>query len=445
MKLSTLASIVAGRLIGEDTHYNAVSIDSRTTKKGELFIAIRGKCFDGHAFIQQALSRGAAAVLVEKKLSRVERPWIQVTDTQQALARLASYHRQRFSIPVIALTGSCGKTTTKEMLRAILRTQGEVLASDKSFNNALGVPLTLLSLTSKHQFAVVELGTSHAGEIAYLAKLTRPNFALVTNVAEAHLEGLGSIECVADEKSDIFLGLLPGGVGVINHDDPFEPGWSAKLQGYQVVRFGLKEGAEFSACEIELDAQGRIRCRLVTPKGSIVLKLALAGKHNLLNALGAAALASQVGVSLRDIKRGLEGLSELPEGRLHLLTTQTGATLIDDTYNANPCSVAAALALLSHYPGQRIFVMGDMSELGERAAYYHKKIGKLAKKLCIEEVYTCGKLTALTSEAFGTTENHYATQEALVNALKLRLQRGVTLLVKGSRYAQMEKVVHALS
>jgi UDP-N-acetylmuramoyl-tripeptide--D-alanyl-D-alanine ligase len=442
VKLSKLATLLRGQLIGPDQSYTSISLDSRLIKAGALFVALAGERFDGHAFIDQARKQGAVAALVDKPVAS-ELPLVKVHDTRKALGQLAQAHRALFSIPIIALTGSCGKTTTKEMLRAILSEKGSVLASTKNFNNDIGVPLTLLDLNAVHHFAVVEMGANHLGEIAYLSQITKPNIALITNIGPAHLQGFGSIANVAEAKSEIFLGLMPNGRAVINVDAPFEQAWKERLANHSLIRFGFKENADFTARKVHLDAQGRTQFILVTPEGEIAIHLALPGRHNLLNALAAAAAAQQVGASLNAIKIGLEKMSIVP-GRLAIVKTKSGASIIDDTYNANPSSVAVALQLLAHYPGRHIFVMGDMGELGEHAEYYHRQIGELAKALRIESVYTCGELTVLTTQAFGSSGKHFAHQEDLIQALKPLLQKGVTLLIKGSRSAQMEKVVAAL-
>lgn len=442
MNLSMLASILDGQLIGVDTEFSGVNIDSRSIKAGAIFIAIKGEHFDGHTFIEQAKKNGAVAALVEKTVS-CELPTVLVADTRKALGTFATLHRQRFSIPVIAITGSCGKTTTKEMLRAILSESDSVLANIKSFNNDIGVPLTLLDLNAHHRFAVIEMGANNPGEISYLSQLTKPDIALITNIGPAHLQGFGSIENVAHAKSEIFLGLSKQGVAVINADDEFEKSWKTRLGKHSVIRFGLKQKADFSAKDIFLDTQGRVKFVLMSPQGEIPIQLPLLGYHHLLNALAASAVASQVGISLEQIKSGLEKMQNV-SGRLTIIKNKMGASVIDDTYNANPRSVAVALQLLAHYPHRRIFVMGDMVELGDNTKYYHRQIGELAKELGIETVYTCGKLTASTVQAFGAAGKHYASQEALIQALRPLLKENVTVLVKGSRKSQMEKVVAAL-
>lgn len=442
MRLSELAHWLNGQHVGTDPMFNSVSLDSRVLEKGALFVAIKGDQFDGHAFIEQAQQHGAVAALVEQAVPSSDLPYVQVADTRRALGILAHRHRQQFTIPVIALTGSCGKTTTKEMLRVILQHSGPVLASIKSFNNDIGVPLTLLNLNSSHRFAVIELGANHLGEIATLSQMVQPTLALITNIAPAHLQGFGSIENVAEAKSELFLGLPPTGVAFFEKTATFAGMWRKKLTEHRIVEFGLHH-APFSVEHLQLDEHGCAHFHCVTPQGTIAIHLALPGQHNVLNALAAAAVATELGIPLTQIKRGLETMADVP-GRLARQKSRQGACIIDDTYNANPGSVQAALQFLAACSGKRIFVFGEMAELGEHAARYHQQVGDLAKKLGIEALYTCGELTALTAETFGGGAQHYATQEALLTALQPQLQADTTVLVKGSRRAQMDKIVSAL-
>lgn len=444
MKLSTLAAQLRGKILGADVDYTGFSLDSRHIKPGQLFIAILGDQFDGHDFIELAKQRGAAAAMVERPMLS-DLPLLQVLDTRKALGALAKYHRHQFSIPIIALTGSCGKTTTKEMIVAILNESGSVLTNNKNFNNDIGVPLTLLNLTAQHRYAVIEMGANHLGEIAYLSQMVNPDVALITNIEPAHLQGFGSMAGIARAKAEIFSGLSVEGTAVINADDSFSNKWQQQLASYRVVRFGLSKKSDFSATHIQVDAQGKATFLLHASRGEECrVGLTLPGQHHVMNALAAAAAASQLGAELADIKSGLEKTQPVP-GRVNVIKTKTGATIIDDSYNANPSSVAAGLKLLAHYPGRRILVMGDMGELGENADRYHREVGQLAKELNVEEVYTCGALSALTAEAFGVKAKHYANQEELIVALKLKLQSKVTVLIKGSRSARMDKVAAALT
>jgi UDP-N-acetylmuramoyl-tripeptide--D-alanyl-D-alanine ligase len=444
VKLSALAVLLQAKISGPDVDYTGLSLDSRHIKPGQLFIAVVGDKFDGHDFIALAKQQGAVAALVERPVA-IDLPLLQVADTRKALGALAKHHRQQFSIPIIGLTGSCGKTTTKEMIVAILNQSGSVLSNYKNFNNEIGLPLTLLNLTAQHRYAVIEMGANHLGEIAYLSQMTNPDVALITNIEPAHLQGFGSMAGIAQAKAEIFSGLGAEGVAVINADDSFSNTWQKQLAPYRVVRFGLSCQSNFSATQVKIDAQGKASFILHTPSGEQCrINLTLPGQHHVMNALAAAAAASQLGVGLADIKVGLEQTQVVP-GRVNVIKSKTGATIIDDSYNANPSSVAVALKLLAHYPGQHIFVMGDMGELGENADRYHRQIGKLAKELNLEEVYTCGALSALTAKAFGVKAKHYADQEALICALKPKLQDKVTILIKGSRSAKMDQVVAALT
>lgn len=443
MKLSTLAKRLQGKLLGPDVDYIGLSLDSRSIKSHELFIAIHGEKFDGHNFIELAKQHGAAAAVVDHAID-TDLPLVLVQDTRKALGELAKQHRRQFSIPIIALTGSCGKTTTKEMIRSILAEIGPVLTNFKNFNNDIGLPLTLLNLNAQHHYAVIEMGANHAGEIAYLTHITQPNVALVTNIGPAHLQGFGSMTGVAQAKAEIFSGLTKNGVAIINADDRFTDTLQKACASFRSVSFGLSGTCDFSATNIQIDTDGKATFLLHAPCAKeTMICLNLLGQHHVMNALAAAAAASQVGVELSHIKSGLEKMQPVP-GRVIVSKTKIGATLIDDSYNANPSSVAVALKLLAHYSGQRIFVMGDMGELGQNAVDYHRQIGKLAKELNIDDVYTCGDLSKETAKAFGVSAKHYSDHQELILALKPHLQKNVTILIKGSRSAQMEKVAVAL-
>ncbi len=444
VKLSTLASILNGKCLGPDVNYTGLSIDTRSVKPHELFIAIRGEKFDGHHFIELAKQRGAAAAVVDHAID-TDLPLVFVQDTRKALGEWAKHHRSQFSIPIIALTGSSGKTTTKEMIRSVLAEAGPVLTNFKNFNNDVGLPLTLLNLNTQHRYAVIEMGANHAGEIEYLTQLTQPNVAMITNIGPAHLQGFGSMSGVAEAKAEIFSGLVKNGVAIINADDKFADTLQKKSANFRIVRFGLSDTADFSATNMQMDADGKTSFLLHAPNAKeMMVSLSLPGQHHVLNALAAAAAASQVGIELSHIKSGLEKMQPVP-GRVIVSKTKTGATLIDDSYNANPSSVAVALKLLAHYAGQRIFVMGDMGELGQNAEDYHRQMGQLAKELNIDAVFTYGDLSIETARAFGANAEHYSNHQALILALKPHLQKNVTILIKGSRSAQMEKVAAALT
>jgi UDP-N-acetylmuramoyl-tripeptide--D-alanyl-D-alanine ligase len=443
VKLSILAANIQGELLGLDVNYTGVSLDSRTIKPNSLFIAVRGERFDGHDFIKLAKQRGAAGAIVDHTID-IDFPLVLVQDTRKALGELAKQHRCQFSIPIIALTGSSGKTTTREMIRSILAEAGPVLTNYKNFNNDIGLPLTLLNLNTQHAYAVIEMGANHAGEIAYLTHLTQPNVALVTNIGPAHLEGFGSMVGVAQAKAEIFSGLIKTGVAIINSDDKFTDILQKACVGFRQVRFGLVQPVDFFATDIQRDKEGKTTFLLHAPCGKkIWIYLNLPGEHHVMNALAAAAASSQVGIELAQIKSGLEKAEAVP-GRMNVYKTRRGTTLIDDSYNANPSSVTVALKCLARSSGRRIFVIGDMGELGTAAPDYHRQIGELAKALTIDDVYTCGDLSQETAKAFGPNGKHYASHRALILALKPYLQENVTILIKGSRSARMEKVIVAL-
>lgn len=425
-----------------DIKFQSVSIDSRQIKPGELFVAIKGEQFDGHHFVAQAKEKGAVAAIVSEPVA-VDLPTIQVADTRVALGELAAKHRQQFNIPVIALTGSCGKTTTKEMLRSILSQCDSVLAPESSFNNDIGVPLTLLQLTKSHRFAVIEVGANHPGEIANLTQIVKPTLAFILNVAPAHLAGFGSIEGVMRAKSEIFDGLAADGIAMINVDDQFAPQWRELLKDRRVVTFSASKTADYSAEDIHSNNDGCYGFTLVTPAGKVAIQLPLFGEHYILNAVAAAAAAHSVGAPLTAIKAGLETVKAV-KGRLMLKQGHEGTRILDDSYNAIPYAVAASLRVLAKYPGERVFAFGGMREIGETAAQEHIRIGELAKQLGIQQLYAYGEFSDLTVKAFGEGGHYFATQPELIDAMRAILQPDMTVLVKGSLSSKMANVVQAL-
>lgn len=430
-----------------DAVVTGVSIDSRKIKKGELFVAIQGENFDGHDFIDQAKQNGAIAAIVARGKSDRRSPnfpILEVKDTRIALGELAAYHRQKFNLPIIALTGSCGKTTVKEMLRAILSQCGVTLANQGSLNNDLGVPLTLLQLNAQHKFAVIEMGANHHGEIAYLTQLVKPNVAFINNVASAHLEGFGSLEGVAKAKSEIFQGLSQDGKVLINNDDSFAEWISQHIANRPQIKFGIKSSNNaVTARDIKSDELGCFSFILKTSQGEIIIRLPVFGQHNVLNAVAAATAAQMVGASLAAIKAGLESMQPV-KGRLVMRAGIAGARIFDDTYNANPYSMSAALKVLMQYPGEKIFVMGDMVELGEGTENHHRDIGVLAKELGVQQLFACGKLSKFAVDGFGRGAQHFNSQQELSAALRPLLNSEITVLVKGSRSSKMENVVAEL-
>ncbi|MCW5604685.1 MAG: UDP-N-acetylmuramoyl-tripeptide--D-alanyl-D-alanine ligase [Burkholderiales bacterium] len=448
MRTAEAARALDADMRGADVAFDAVSTDSRSVRRGDLFVALRGERFDGHHFVNQAAAAGAAAALVEDvesvtPIREADLPAIVVQDTRRALGQLAAYWRGKFTLPLVALTGSSGKTTVKEMLSGILRANAgdeSVLATRGNLNNDIGVSLMLLELRARHRYAVIEMGMNHPGEIGYLSCLAAPDVALINNAGRAHIEYLGSEEAIARAKGEIFEGLAADGTAVINADDRFAPLWRDLAGGRKRIEFGVDSPAAVTACA-ELRAFDS-EIVLETPLGGATLTLPSPGLHNVRNALAASAAAVALEIPAATIGRGLSAFGGVG-GRLQQVAAVNGATLIDDTYNANPESVAAAIAALSRMQGRRLLVLGDMGELGDQAADFHAEIGSVAKKMGIDALYTLGKHSALATAAFGTGARHFPGIEELLAEVGNALVPGVTLLVKGSRFMQMERVVHA--
>jgi UDP-N-acetylmuramoyl-tripeptide--D-alanyl-D-alanine ligase len=437
MTLAAAATVLQGTLRGPDATFSGVSTDTRTLAHGDLFVALVGPHFDGHGFVSEAAGKGAIGALVSRTLE-TDIATVQVADTRLSLGQLAAHWRRQFQIPVIAVTGSNGKTTVKNMIAAILSVTGPTLSTQGNLNNDIGVPLTLLRLKPGDRHAVIEMGMNHPGEIEYLTKLTRPTIALINNAAAAHLAGLGSVEAVARAKGEIYAGLAPDGVAVINADDAYADLWRALAAPHRVITFGLDRPADIRA-DYQLDAGGST-IHLKTPYGGISMRLSLLGRHNVLNALAASSASLAAGVSLADIQIGLEKLKSV-SGRLEVKRGHNGARVLDDTYNANPGSLAAGVEVLKAASGERVLVLGDMGELGEAARDIHRRVGLLAKSLGIEHLYAVGELTHDAVEAFGQGAQHFDNHEALINSLRNDLHDGMTVLVKGSRLMKMERVV----
>lgn len=444
MRLSDIARATAGQVIGEDVLITSVGTDSRKLEAGQLFVALRGDNFDGHDYAAQVLQQGAAAVLVSDPAS-VASPAVLVADTKLALGQLAAYWRSQFNIPLAAITGSNGKTTVKEMLASILAVAAgdaeAVLATRGNLNNDIGLPLTLLRLRAQHKFAVVEMGMNHFGEISYLTRLGKPDVALINNATSAHLGGLGSVAGVAQAKGEIFEGLVSAGVAIINADDAYAALWQSLAVGHSIVRFGLNTEAEISArYTLAADAS---RIELDTPAGAASLQLPVAGVHNVRNALAATAVALAMGVELQAVVQGLQEFAGV-QGRLQRKPGRAGAALIDDTYNANPASMRAAVDVLASQPGKRLLVVGDMGELGADEQALHAELGAYALAAGIDGLYALGNLSQYTVAAFGPGAQHMQSAEQLAEAVLPQLQSDVTVLVKGSRFMRMERVVALL-
>ena len=454
--LANIAKIVEGHLIGDDCEIASIGIDSRNITQNQLFIGIKGENFDGNTYAFDAIKQGAAAVLVHDADTKA-RPAVIVKDTRLALGKLASDWRHQFSLPIVAVTGSNGKTTVKEMLVSILNAATykensldvtKVHATIGNLNNDIGLPLTLLKMTDQHAYAVIEMGMNHLGEINYLTNITQPTVAVISNAGTAHIGQLGSRENIAKAKGEIFAGLAHDGVAVINADDDFAGYWKSLCSTKKTITFGLNKQADVFASFKEFDAVNQIN--LTTPSGNISFELNLLGQHNIYNALAACACAVALGISNTDIANGLSNMQAV-KGRLQRKVGLNGAVLIDDTYNANPDSMKAAIDALKTFATHTIFVMGDMGELGIDAAQMHAEIGAYAKQQHINQLMTFGELSELATRQFGinnqdATQNaqHFKSLESLIATLKASMQPNVTVLVKGSRFMQMERVINAL-
>jgi UDP-N-acetylmuramoyl-tripeptide--D-alanyl-D-alanine ligase len=446
--LSAFARACGGRLTGTDRAYTDVVSDSRTVQPGQLFVALNGPNFNGRDFLPAALAAGAAGAVVDAA-QPLALPQIVTDDTQVALTRAARSWRTYFGGPLIGVAGSNGKTTAKEMIAAILNEAGACLATRGNLNNHIGVPLTLLRLTGEHRFAVIEMGANHAGEVAALVELARPSIGLITNAGAEHLEGFGSLEGVARAEGEMVAGLAAGATAVINADDEFAALWRS-LTPAKVVTFGVRAAAEFRASEVrtELEARGFRTCfRLESPAGSTAIELSLGGAHNIANALAAAAAAASAGASLDQIAKGLAAMRPVP-GRLQVKRALSGAWLIDDSYNANPSSMRAAIEVLASLKGRRWLALGDMAELGTFALEAHSELGEFARAAGIERLYATGELMQRAVDSFGAGAQWYPETSALTHALKGALAAAgpeVRLLLKGSRFNRLERVVDALA
>jgi UDP-N-acetylmuramoyl-tripeptide--D-alanyl-D-alanine ligase len=441
LRLADIARLTGGRLHGTDVAIDAVSTDTRTLAAGMLFVALKGERHDAHEFAATAREQGAAALLVERVVD-VDLPQVVVADTLIALGELARSVRARSSARVIGITGSNGKTTVKTLIAAILSRHGRTHVNAGNFNNEIGLPLTLLAMPADTEYAVLEMGAGKPGDIAYLARIAQPDVSVVNNVAAAHLERMGSLQGVAETKGAIYRALPNDGVAVINADDAFAEYFALLAGTRRILRFGLVRRADVST-NLELDGGNDGRFRLLAPAGAIEIALPLRGRHNVMNALAASSIALALGVPLATIKAGLEAAPAVA-GRLASRTHASGAVVIDDSYNANPGSFAAAIATLAAEAGERVLVMGDMAELGSDAERLHADIGALAKRSGIQRLRAVGRLSHAAVEAFGSGAHHYADQAQLIEALRGELRAGVVLLVKGSRSSAMDRVVGAL-
>lgn len=445
--LQDAARAVGGRLIGEDRPYGAVSTDSRTLAAGALFVGLRGPNFDGGRFVAAALERGAVGAIVERALPEVPIAQIEVPDTLKALQGLASAWRAGFSIPIVGIGGSNGKTTVKEMTAAILARRGPCLATHGNLNNHIGVPLTLMRLEPAHRSAVVEMGANRIGDVAELVRLARPAVGLITNAGAEHLEGFGDLDGVARGEGEMVAGLAPDAAAVINADDAYAGYWRGVSGAARVVTFGRAGAADFTALEaVQTIERGAFvtRFTLRCPLGERAVLLKAGGAHNITNALGAAAAAVAAGASLDDIAAGL-GDFQAVSGRLQLKAGLRDSWIIDDSYNANPSSVRAGLDVLRSVSGAAWLVLADMAELGEHAADSHADLGRYARACGVKRLFAAGPQSSRAVETFGSGGEWFADVESLIRRLKAEISPGVTVLVKGSRVNRLERVVQALA
>ncbi len=445
MQLTEAADALDARLLGTDMAFDSVGSDSRNIEGGQLFVALKGANFDGNTFAAEAINKGAAAVMVSDVLTSA-RPALLVNDTRLALGELAKYWRSKFTAPLIGVTGSNGKTTTKEMLTAILTVAAgdaaKVHATYGNLNNDIGLPLTLLKIKPHHEYVVAEMGMNHLGEIEYLTHIARPSVAVINNANTAHIGELGSRENIARAKGEIFAGLQDGGVAVINADNDFADYWKTLNMGRGIVTFGLQQPADVSACYQQ--HAGVSLVEMTTPNGQFSFELKVEGVHNISNALAASAAAFALGISNADIAKGLQSFGGV-YGRLERKIAFNGAVLIDDTYNANPDSMKAAIDVLAKQAGDRILVLGDMGELGADAEKMHAEIGAYAKSSGLSQLYCMGETSKHMVSAFGAGAQHFESPEAIAAAVMPQLNNNSTVLVKGSRFMRMERVVNLLA
>ncbi len=439
--LAQAAAAMQGVLHGEDRAFRGISTDTRTIREGELFFALQGPNFDGRDYVAAALGRGAAGAVVAGR-TRDDIAQIKVDDARAALGRFGAAWRNQHDVTVIGVTGSNGKTTVKELVAACLARKAPTLATHGNLNNEIGLPLMLARIEAAHRYAVLEMGANHAGEIGYLTSLASPDVAVITNAGAAHLEGFGSIRGVSRAKGEILQDKKRPAAAILNADDRYFDYWSSLVSDVRRVSFGLGEQADVRATDIAPRGTGS-DFTLHVGGGTGRVSLPLAGIHNVRNACAAAAVALALGMGLDDIRQGLESVSPVG-GRLQPLRGVHGATLFDDSYNANPLSVVAAAQFLATLPGESWLVLGDMKELGDDAAELHREVGEAARTSGVNRLFAYGDLASNAAEGFGEHASWYASLDALVEDLCEDLSEDVNVLVKGSRSMRMERVVDAL-
>lgn len=441
LTLHQLAQIVNCDVQFEDLYVSGAVIDSRHIQLGDLFIALKGDRADGHDYLAQAREAGACAALVSEK-QQDELPQLVVNDVRKAFAQIARVWGQQNKAKVIAITGSNGKTSVKEMISVILREVGQVTATQGNLNNDLGVPLTVCRIHKEDDYAVIEMGTNHHGEIAQLVKIAVPDVAVINNVAAAHLEGLDSVEGVAEEKGQIYAGLAENGIAVVNADMPYEHIWQPLIGQRQTLRFGVDVEAEIKAEYVQLEATSSHF--LVNIAGvNHHFNLPLPGIHNVWNALAAISCCAALNVPVSAMVKGLTDMKPVSR-RLQFRAGLNQSRLIDDTYNANPDSYQQALTTLMALPGRHWLVLGDFGELGAEAETIHQKMGEQARKAGIERLLTVGTISRKAMESFGENAQHFANKDALLKILQTELDVDVTCLLKGSRFMQLDTLADQL-
>jgi len=444
--LRDAAAVVGGQLAGDDRPYGAVATDSRTLQPGSLFVALRGPTFDGGDFVAAAAARGAIGAIVERAVPHAL-PQIVVPDALRALQHLGQAWRGQFSIPIVAIGGSNGKTTAKEMTAAILSRMGLCMATHGNLNNHIGVPVTLMRLEDSHRSAVVEMGANRIGDVAELVRLARPTVGLITNAGAEHLEGFGNLDGVAQGEGEMVSCIDSAATAVINADDAYAGYWRKRATARRILTFGMHANADFKANDsVQTIERGEFATSftLTCPLGQCAVTLKAGGAHNISNALAAAAAAGAAGASLEEIALGLADFRAVA-GRLQLKAGARGSWIIDDSYNANPSSVRAGLEVLRSLPGATWLVLGDMAELGEFAEDSHAHMGAYARDCGIKRLFAVGPQSSRAVETFGSGAEWFADADSLIRRLQAELAPGVTVLIKGSRVNRLERVVQALT
>ena len=442
LHISEIANVLGCSAPEKDGVVLGAVIDSRKVEAGNLFVALDGEYVDGHAFLVQARLAGASAALVSE-LQDDELPQLLVKDVVTAFGQIAAYWRQQCDAKVVAITGSNGKTTVKEMVASILKQNGSVLATQGNFNNELGVPLTLARLSKDDDYAVIEMGANHAGEIAQLVKMVKPDIAIINNVSPAHLEGFGSVEGVAKAKGEIFAGLNGNGIGILNIDMPFMAMWKRVLDHKKVILFGLDSMADITAQDIQLDTTSS---HFMVELGDEFhyINLPLSGIHNVANALAAIAVCYALEVDPAALNKGLALMKGVPH-RLQLRAGINQSKIIDDTYNANPASYKQALASMQTFSGEHWLVLGDFGELGNESKHIHQKMGVDAKQSGIKRLFSIGENSQFAAQSFGDGAIHFEDINVLQQQLQQQLTGEITCLIKGSRFMQLDKLADVLA